>query len=160
LTVAEPALLRQGLQAAERCATRLERSVTRLQGLFPLDPVRLQSLAPQNQDDIDAFLKRFEQLVLSCRIRSSPGVAILEGESLHELSRRDVTELMERLGAIPSAKEFRNLVTIRNRLAHLYPEDPARQAGNLNGAFQASPALLAAARHIASFATRRTAGGR
>jgi hypothetical protein len=103
---------------------------------------------------------RPEQLVVSLQDQVFAGVANLEGGSLHELSRRDVTELMERLGAIPSAKEFRNLVTIRNRLKHLYPEDPARQAGNLNGAFQASPALLAAARHIASFATRRTAGGR
>jgi hypothetical protein len=138
---------------------RLERSIARLQGLFPLDPAHLQSLAAQDQDDIDAFLKRFEQLVLSLQDQVFVGVAILEAENLHELSRRDVTELMERLGAIPSAKEFRNLAAILNRLAHLYPEDPTRQAKNLNDAFEASPALLAAARHIASYARRRTAGG-
>jgi hypothetical protein len=154
----EPALLRLGLQAAERCATRLERSLARLEGLFPLDPVRLQGLAPQDQDDIDAFLKRFEQLVLILQDQVFPGVALLEGESLHELSRRDVTELMERLGAIPSAKDFREVATIRNRLAHLYPEDPARQARNLNDAFHASPALLAVTRQIASFAMKRAAG--
>jgi hypothetical protein len=152
----EPALLRRGLQATERCAVRLERSVARLQALFPLDPTRLQNLTPQNQDDIDAFLNRFEQLVISLQDQVFAGLAILEGENLHELSRRDVTELMERLGAIPSAKEFRNLVNIRNRLAHLYPEDPARHAGNLNEAFDASPGLLAVARQIALLAASRT----
>jgi hypothetical protein len=38
---------------------------------------------------------------------------------------------MERLRAIPSAGDFRKLVLIRNRLAHLYPEEPERQAANL-----------------------------
>jgi hypothetical protein len=32
---------------------------------------------------------------------------------------------------IPSAGDFRELVLIRNRLAHLYPEEPERQAANL-----------------------------
>lgn len=52
---------------------------------------------------------------------------------------------MERLGAIFSARDFRSFVAIRNRLAHLCPDDPARQAANLNAAYQATPALLEAA---------------
>jgi hypothetical protein len=52
---------------------------------------------------------------------------------------------MERLRALPSADEFRNFVGIRNRLAHLYPEEPERQAANLNAAYEATPRLLEAA---------------
>jgi hypothetical protein len=40
LTGPEPALLRQGLQAAERCAMRLERSIARLQGASFLSTLR------------------------------------------------------------------------------------------------------------------------
>ena len=67
------------------------------------------------------------------------------------MSRRDVAELTERLGAIPSARQFREFVTVRNRLAHLYPEDPARQAANLNAAHAASPQLLQLTERLSDF---------
>lgn len=105
----------------------------------------MQNLEPQHQDDVDAFLKRFEQLVLTLQDQVFIGLAVREGETPREMSRRDVTEVMERLGAIPSARDFRDFVSIRNRLGHLYPEDPAREAANLNAAYQATPQLLAAA---------------
>ena len=121
------------------------RSLNRLQALFPIDAEILQSLDPRHQDEIDAFLKRFEQLVLTLQDQVFVGLALREGEDPRELSRRDLAELMERLGAIPSAEEFRNFVGIRNRLAHLYPEEPDRQAANLNAAYEATPRLLEAA---------------
>ena len=83
------------------------------------------------------------------------GLAIRESEEPRELSRRDLAELMERLGAIPSADQFRSFVGIRNRLAHLYPEEPDRQAANLNAAFEAAPGLLEAARQAAACAGSR-----
>ncbi len=145
MSLPEPALLRRGLIATERCAARLRRSLDRLQALFPIDAESLPSLNPRRQDDIDAFLKRFEQLVLSLQDQVFVGLAIREGEDPGELSRRDLAELMERLRALPSADEFRNFVGIRNRLAHLYPEEPERQAANLNAAYEATPRLLEAA---------------
>lgn len=84
------------------------------------------------------------------------GLAIREGEDARELSRRDMTELMERLGAISSAVDFRAFAIIRKRLAHLYPEDPERQAANLDAACEATPRLLDTARQ----AVRRAAPAR
>jgi hypothetical protein len=138
----EAALLRRGLVAMQRCATRLRRSLERLDAFFPIAAARLQELPPEQQDDIDAFLKRFEQLVLTLQDQVFVGLAVREGEDPRAMSRRDVAELMERCGAIPSARRFRDLVAVRNRLAHLYPEDPARQAANLNAAHESGPELL------------------
>ena len=56
---------------------------------------------------------------------------------------------------IPSAEEFRNFVSIRNRLAHLYPEEPDRQAANLNAAYEATPRLLEAAAQVVGRAAPR-----
>jgi hypothetical protein len=112
----------------QRCATRLQRSVQRLRTFFPIDAGRLQKRTPAKQDEVDAFLKRFEQLVLTRQGQVFVGLAIRDGEDPRQMSRRDLAELMERLGAIPSAKQFRDFVAVRNRLAHLYPEDPTRQA--------------------------------
>ena len=155
MTLPEPALLRRGLVATERCAARLQRSLDRLQPVFPIDGAGLQELASERQDDVDAFLKRFEQLVLTLQDQVFVGLALREGEDPRELSRRDLAELMERMRAIPSADQFRNLVGIRNRLAHLYPEEPDRQAANLNAAFEAAPGLLEAARQAAARAGSR-----
>ena len=156
MSAPEPALLRRGLVATEGCVARLERSLRRLRDLLPIDPARLPALEFRQQDDIDAFLKRFEQLVLTLQDQVFVGLAIREGEDTRELSRRDLTELMERLHAIPSAVGFRGFVMIRNRLAHLYPEDPERQAASLNAAYEATPRLLDTARQ----AVRRAAPAR
>lgn len=149
MSAPEPALLRRGLAATERCTARLEGSLRRLRDLLPIDPTRLPALEPRQQDYIDALLKRFEQLVLMRQDQVFVGLAIREGEDARELSRRDMTELMERLGAIPSAVHFRRFAMIRNRLAHLYPKEPERQAANLNAAYEATPRLLDAARQAA-----------
>jgi hypothetical protein len=144
--VSEPenALLRRGLAAGERCAARLERSLQRLSDLLPIEATQLPEI------DIDAFLKRFKQLVLTLQDQVFIGYAIREGEDPRELSRRDLAELMERLGAIPSASTFRELVIIRDRLADLYPEEPERQAASLNAAYEAAPRLLEAWRAVSA----------
>jgi len=152
----EPVLLRLGLVAMQRRALRLGRSLARLDAFFPIEAGRLQALAPEQQDDIDAFLKRFEQLVLTLQDQVFIGLALREGEEPREMSRRDVAELMERLGAVRSAQQFRRFVAMRNRLAQLYPEDPARQAANLNAAYEAAPELLRAAEEVAGFVAHQS----
>jgi hypothetical protein len=88
--------------------------------------------------------------VLTLQDQVFVGLALREGEDPRAMSRRDVAELMERLGALSSARQFRDFVAVRNRLAHLYPEDPARQAMNLNAAYEAAPALLQLTERIAA----------
>ncbi|MGH6896374.1 MAG: hypothetical protein ACREJ5_07490 [Geminicoccaceae bacterium] len=134
---------------------RLNRSLARLDTFFPIEANRLQKLAHEKQDDIDAFLKRFEQLVLTLQDQVFIGLAIREGEDPREMSRRDVAELMERLGAVPSARQFRDFVAVRKRLAHLYPEDPARQAANLNAAYEAAPLLVRTSEQVARMVERQ-----
>lgn len=154
MSAPESSLLRRGVIAMQRCAARLRRSLACLDAFFPIDASRLQDLVPNRPDDIDAFLKRFEQLVLTLQDQVFVGLAIREEEDPREMSRRDVAELMERIGAIPSAGHFRNYVAVRNRLAHLYPEDPARQAANLNAAYEAAPLLLQTIEQVDRFAAR------
>ena len=55
-----------------------------------------------------------------------------------ELSRRGIVDLMEKIGLLSAEQAFREVVRVRNRLAHLYPEEPARQAVRLNEAYGAA----------------------
>ena len=62
---------------------------------------------------------------------------------------------MERLGALPSAGTFRTLVAIPNRIAHVYPDDPERQARNLNEAYAAVGDLQSAQDAVCRYLERR-----
>lgn len=155
----EAALARQALRSAEGCARRLARSQGKLAAQFPLSPARVTALPPDVEDDLDAFLKRYEQLVNTLQDELFKVVAIVGGEDVRGLARREVAELMDRLGALPSAASFRLLVAIRNRIAHSYPDDPERQAGNLNAAYEAVPDLLAAHEGVRRYLERRLPGG-
>jgi len=155
----EAALARQALRSAEGCARRLARSQGKLAAQFPLSPARVTALPPDVEDDLDAFLKRYEQLVNTIQDELFKVVAIVGGEDVRGLARREVAELMDRLGALPAAATFRLLVAIRNRIAHSYPDDPERQAGNLNAAHEAVPDLLAAHEGVRRYLERRLPGG-
>ena len=155
----EAALARQALRSAEGCARRLARSQGKLAAQFPLSPARLTALPPDVEDDLDAFLKRYEQLVNTIQDELFRVVAIVGGENVRGLARREMAELMDRLGALPSAASFRLLVAIRNRIAHSYPDDPERQAGDLNAAYEAVPDLLAAHEGVRRYLERRLPGG-
>ena len=96
------------------------------------------------EDDLDAFMKRFEQPASVVQDELFPAVALVGGEEVRALACREIAELMERLGAFPSAPRFRTIVAIRNRLTHVYPDLPARQATNLNEAYEAVGDLLSA----------------
>lgn len=140
----EAALVEQAIRAAEGCARRLRRSQQILGAVFPLSAMTIGALDPDVEDDLDAFLKRYEQLVNTIHDELFTVVAMVGHEDIRGLARREVSELMERLGALPSAPTFRTLVAIRNRIAHVYPDDPERQTRNLNDAYDAIPELLAA----------------
>jgi hypothetical protein len=118
------------------------------------------NMGPDLEDDLDAFLKRYEQLVNTIQDDLFKAVAIIGGEDIRGLARREVAELMDRLGALPSATQFRTLVAIGNRIAHSYPDNPDRQARNLNKAYGAVSDLLAAYERVRAYLEARLAGPR
>ena len=114
-------------------------------------------MGPQVEDALDAFLKRYEQLVNTIQDELFKAVAIVGGEDIRGLARREVAELIDRLGALPSARQFRTLVAIRNRIAHSYPDDPERQARNLNEAYGGVSDLLTAYERVRRYLEARLA---
>jgi hypothetical protein len=76
----------------------------------------IEGLDPDQQETVDAFLKRFEQLA----------------------------DLMAKLGAILSAEEWSRVAVLRNRLAHGYPSDAVRQASRVQETVGLAPVALAA----------------
>ena len=79
----EAALAWQALRSADGCARRLTRSHGVLSdGQFPLSAARVTALPPEVEDDLDAFLKRYEQLVNTIQDELFRVVAIVGGEDV------------------------------------------------------------------------------
>lgn len=132
----------ENLKSAEMVAQRLSRSLKRVAHLFPISEETLGKLDENSQESLDAFIKRFEQLQDTVENRLFRGVAILEQENVAEMSKRDMTILMEKLGVVDSADQWSLLAILRNKLAHEYPGDHAAQAGRLNEAFDLAMCLI------------------
>ena len=125
-------MFEENLSAAEKVARRLTSSVANVAGLLPVSAERIENLSDAEQVQVDALLKRFEQLEDLMENKLFRGLALIEGEDLSALSKRDLADLMEKLGAIASASEWMLISLLRNRLAHEYPNQPERQADRLN----------------------------
>lgn len=137
-------------------AAKLRDVLVQLAPYLPFDAERVEAVEAANSLLTDAFLKRFENLVNHLQNQLWRRVAVEQGfRNPADMSRRDLADLMEKLGLLASADDFVEVVRVRNRLSHLYPGDPARQATRLNQAHKQSAVLLAAADAAAAWTARR-----
>lgn len=148
-------LMREDFDAAATVGRRLESSLEGLSALFPLGADAIGRLEERDVERLDALVLRFTSLVSLLQDRLFRDVAQLEGEDARSLSARDRAELMEKLGALGSAQGFAQLVLLRNRLAHHYPNDPLRQAERLNLLHSLAPEALAALRSLEAHVVRK-----
>lgn len=66
----------------------------------------------------------------------------MEEEPVSTMSNRDKTNLMERIGALPSADKFSNLAILRNKLMHDYQEEMQKHLERINFITDEVPGLL------------------
>lgn len=137
-------LLTAQLRALTVVARRLTATRRRAARLFPLTASAVGQLDERTIESLDAMVKRFEQLQNGLQDQLFRTLALIEGEDLRDRTRRDVAELMERIGVLASAADWAELAILRNRLAHAYPTDKRRQARVLNDTFKATDLVLAA----------------
>lgn len=151
-----PTDLATALAITARLAARLRYALDQMKPYIPFDADRVEAVEAANPLLTDAFLKRFENLVNHLQDQLWRRVAVEQGlRDPDRMSRRDLADLMEKLDLLPSADEFLDVVRTRNRLSHVYPPDPGRQARRLNDACARSAPLLAAADAAEAWAARR-----
>ncbi len=141
-------LFAENHRLTRRVLARLQSSAAKLQDLFPLPASAIDHLTEPRQETLDAFLKRFEQVVDLVENRLFRGLALLEGEDLAERSKRDITLLMERLDVVGAADAWSACSMLRNKLAHDYPDAPELRAERVNAAFASIPLLTETLRRI------------
>ncbi|MBI4996182.1 MAG: hypothetical protein HZA64_12750 [Rhodocyclales bacterium] len=147
------ATLKAKLEVTAGVADRLAYSVKHVRslGLAPLTLTGLAALGDGEMEVLDAFIYRYGSLVSNIQDSIFKSIGEAEQEPVNAMSNRDKANLMEKLGALPSATAFATLAVIRNRLMHDYPEEAQKQIDRMNFIIDEAPRLLAVFLGIAGF---------
>ena len=150
------AILKSKIEVAAAVADRLARSVLKAQALNleSLDIHRVNALTDDEIDVIDAYLFRYGSLISNIQDSIFKAIGDLEEEPIAGMSNRDKTNLMERIGALPSAEQFSILAILRNKLMHNYPEEAQKHLQRINFITSESPKLLEIFLSIVNYAKK------
>ena len=142
-----------------RLAESLCRSRERLAAVFPVSSAAVAAFDEAMRTQADAFLERFENL--TNHPQGQVFRLVVEAEAVHEprgLSRRDTADYMRELGVIAGSDAFFDALRVQNRLSHVYPDEPAREADQLNAAWSAAEVVFAAVATTEAWAAGRGLG--
>ena len=137
-------ILGSKLTATTSVADRLVYSIRRALDLklSPLSMKKLGLLSDSDMEVMDAYLFRYGSLVSNIQDSIFKSIGEIEQEPVSMMSNRDKTNLMERLGALPSAQAFASLAVIRNKLMHEYPEEAEKHLERINFITKEAPELV------------------
>ena len=124
--------LDSAIKESESHIRHMERAAEILSEFFPLTDSSLHTLPDDIVPVLDQFIYRFTKLQDSMASRLLP--------SLHTLLRADdaprpfldILSYLEQMGAITSEEQWQFFRSLRNNLAHDYPESAVQTAETLN----------------------------
>lgn len=148
-------LLAQNVAAAAAVARRLVETREDLGARFPMDADAIDRLGRVERREVDGLLKQVENLQDTLGGRVFRGILLAGDEDVAGLTPRDVANRMAALGVIVDAAAWRRLNDLRNRLAHEYPLDRARQTLLVNDAFAAIAPLLETLARVEAYVRTR-----
>jgi hypothetical protein len=123
--------------------------------LLPLDAEKVDLLTDEQEESFDALLLRFNSLTAMVQDHITRGILTLEEEDVSKKSQRDRRILMERLGALKPELNFGTLAELRNRIAHFYPDENAKQAEILNEVHSRTKDLVEGYNEALQYADRK-----
>ena len=104
---------------------------------------------------LDQLLFRFGKLQDAIGSRLLPATLQLVEEWQEHEPFLDKLNRAEKLGMLPSARQWQMLRELRNQTAHEYPDQPERVKGNLRRLLEQVPILEAAYRQLADWVRER-----
>ena len=142
ITKEEAQIIKQALTAEARTRTSLDHALKRLQSLLPISGDGVTHLSEDETLLVDAFLKRFENVLAVATKQVFRALLLIEEEDYRRMSQAEMLATLERWGVLASAERWLAAVAARNRIAHEYPEPPEVSASHLNDAFAAASDVL------------------
>lgn len=145
-------LVADAVAGGRRAEGRLERTLSELRDTLPLDAVRIESLSRIQQLETDSLLLQFSNLAAIVRDQLLRAILLAQDGKLQSRERPEQQLRAEELGIIPKGLAFEAIAKARNRVAHQYPADPAKQAEIVNQVAAAVPLAIQAFDALATYA--------
>ena len=111
--------------AVEECKKHRQRIDIALKFLYPLFPLteeRLNALSDEQTAVLDQFLYRFAKLQDCIGLRLIPAVYVLLENDTAAHPFIDILNRLEKLGVLTSVHDWQYFRSLRNNVAHEYPE--------------------------------------
>ena len=100
---------------------------------LPFNADSVQHITKEQLRVLDQVAYRFTKLQDTMGQKVLPTILELAQEPIaSDASFAEKLNWLERMGALPSAEQWKKLRTARNAIAHEYPDAPALQAGAIN----------------------------
>jgi hypothetical protein len=132
-------------------AKRLQYALGIIQQWGPLSVDFFKAVPEQQIPILELFTSRFSKLQDSMGNQLFPAVLQRALEEQPNMTFVDVLNKMEKIGAIPSGKQWLDFRNMRNHLTHEYPDHPEIAANNFNQALIMAVDLLAVYAHLKTF---------
>lgn len=142
--------LATAVKACSQHATRLHEAIRDLTQYMPTKAAAIGSANAIEVRTIDQFVYRFGKLQDTTGNQLFPALLATLQEPIRDWSVRDRLNRLEQLRILPDVTAWDRIRSIRNRLAHEYPDAPERQAAILNLAWQTVPELLVIVEQVVS----------
>jgi hypothetical protein len=138
----EQQILKLNIEICDVHADRIRKAMSHVKHLVPIQPSIFKSLKDQDLGFLELLTSRFAKLQDTIGQKIFP--ELLEGmqEDIAGKSFLDLLNKLEKMNVIESVEFWLNLRSVRNSIAHEYPDNPELMAGNLNKVIQAAAELL------------------
>lgn len=122
---------------------------------MPLAPERLAQLSDEQVRALDQLVYRFGKLQDAIGTQLFPALLAGLEEPYREWAMRDRLNRLAQLGILQDMDSWESIRTVRNRLTHEYPDDPARQVAIIDEAWALAPDLIKTADSVVKGARQR-----
>ena len=145
-------LVADAVSGGHQTGKRLRETLTELEPKLPFDASVIDRLSPIERFMVDSLLLQYGNMVAIVQDQLVRGL-LLVAEGRLETRNREAQRLRaEQLGIIPAGLGFAAMAEARNRVAHHYPDDPAKQALAINEVAAAIPLAIEAFDALAAYA--------
>lgn len=135
--------LQDAWRECERHVYHLFHAMSSIRIFWPLTGEIYTNLSDQQVQDVDQFILRFTKLQDTMGSRLFPAILQYLTEQYQDRPMLDKLNRLEKLGFIESVENWQMIRNIRNKFAHDYPDDPDKNAAQLNLALESINSLYA-----------------
>jgi hypothetical protein len=135
--------LQDAWRECERHIYHLFHAMSSIRTFWPLTGATYANLSDEQVQDMDQFILRFTKLQDTMGGRLFSAILQYLNEQFEDRPMLDKLNRLEKLGFIDSVEKWQTVRSIRNKFAHDYPDDPDKNAAQLNLAFESARDLYA-----------------